>query len=266
MKCGGDGQAVELDCRRASPKPMQLSEYENMHAVETRHWWFRARLAVVTSVLDRYVPVGGRGLDCSCGTGMTLSALGQRLQIGADLSAQALKFARKRGLTKLVQADLTRLPLQSACLDLLTCLDTLEHIENDTGALAEVFRVLRPGGFALFTVPQHPALFSAHDRALHHVRRYRFEELRARVLGAGFEIVRLTPINCALLPVVALARVLSRGKEKESDTDKLPMAPVNAALFAAFALEKSLVGWSDLPFGVSLLCLAQKPAATLEPA
>ncbi|MCC6151383.1 MAG: class I SAM-dependent methyltransferase [Planctomycetes bacterium] len=237
---------------------MQLSEYEKMHAVETRHWWFRARLAVVTSVLDRYVPVGGRGLDCSCGTGMTLSALPKRVQFGADLSGEALKFARKRGLAKLVQADLTRLPLQGACLDLLTCLDTLEHIERDDLALAEVFRVLRPGGYALFTVPQHPALFSAHDRALHHVRRYRYEELRSRVLNAGFEIVRLTPINCALLPVVALARVLSRGKEKESDTDKLPLPPVNVALFAAFAIEKLLLGLSDLPFGVSLLCLAQK--------
>jgi ubiquinone/menaquinone biosynthesis C-methylase UbiE len=245
---------------------MQLSEYEKMHAVETRHWWFRARLAVVTSVLNRYVPVGGRGLDCSCGTGMTLSALPSRVQIGADLSGEALKFARKRGLAKLMQADLTRLPLQNGCLDLLTCLDTLEHIENDTAALAEVFRVLRPGGYALFTVPQHPALFSAHDRALHHVRRYRYEELRSRVLNAGFEIVRLTPINCALLPVVALARVLSRGKEKESDTDKLPMAPVNAVLFAAFALEKLLVGWSDLPFGVSLLCLAQKAVNRLKDA
>ncbi len=243
---------------------MQLNEYEKMHAVETRHWWFRARLAVVTSVLERYVPVGGRGLDCSCGTGMTLSALPGRVQIGADLSGEALKFARKRGLAKLVQADLTRLPLKNACLDLLTCLDTLEHIENDTGALAEVFRVLRPGGYALFTVPQHPALFSAHDRALHHVRRYRYEELRSCILNAGFEIVRLTPINCALLPVVALARVLSRGKEKESDTDKLPMAPVNAALFAAFALEKLLVGWSDLPFGVSLLCLAQKSVKSVD--
>ena len=243
---------------------MQLSEYEKMHAVETRHWWFRARLAVVSSVLKRYVPVGGRGLDCSCGTGMTLSAMPQRVQIGADLSGEALKFARKRGLAKLVQADLTRLPLQNACLDLLTCLDTLEHIENDAAALAEVLRVLRPGGYALFTVPQHPALFSAHDRALHHVRRYRYEELRSRVLNAGFEIVRLTPINCALLPVVALARVLSRGKEKESDTDKLPMAPVNAALFAAFALEKLFLGWSDLPFGVSLLCLAQKAVKTPE--
>lgn len=237
---------------------MQLDEYEKMHAVETRHWWFRARLAIVQGLLERYVPRSGRGLDCSCGTGMTLSALPDRVQLGADFSAEALKFARSRGLKRLMRADLTRLPLQNACLDLLTCLDTLEHIERDDLALREVFRVLRPGGHALFTVPQHPALFSAHDRALHHVRRYRYEELRGRVLNAGFEIVRLTPINCALLPVVALARVLSRSKEKESDTDKLPMAPMNAALMALFAAERLLLGWTDLPFGVSLLCLAQK--------
>ncbi len=239
---------------------MQLDEYEKMHAVESRHWWFRARLKIVLSVLNRYVPVGGIGLDCSCGTGMTLSAMPERVQLGADLASEALRFAQKRGLRRLVRTDLTRLPLRNGCLDLLTCLDTLEHIPDDCAALREVARVLRPGGYALFTVPAHPALFSAHDRALHHIRRYHFEELRARVLVAGFEIVRLTPINCALLPVVALARILSRGDGNKSDTDKLPFGPLNALLYTAFSIERFVLGLADLPFGVSLICLAQKPS------
>lgn len=239
---------------------MQLDEYEKMHAVEAHHWWFRARLKIVRSVLDRYVPVGGIGLDCSCGTGMTLSDLPERVHFGADLASEALRFAQKRGLRRLVRADLTRLPLSNGCLDLLTCLDTLEHIPDDCAALGEVARVLRPGGYALFTVPAHPALFSAHDRALHHIRRYRFEEVRARVLAAGFEIVRLTPINCALLPVVALARIVSRADGHRSDTDKLPAAPLNVLLHTAFAVERFVLGLADLPFGVSLMCLAQKPS------
>lgn len=238
---------------------MQAAEYQHMAGVEERHWWFRARLAVVRSVLRRHVPQGGRGLDCSCGTGMTLRRLPGYVQIGADLSPLALAHCRSSGLQRLMRADLTRIPLPGGALDLVTCLDTLEHIEDDVGALAEVFRVLKPGGHALFTVPAHPFLFSAHDRALHHVRRYQKAELREKIVAAGFKVRRFTYINSALFPLVALVRKLrpDRG-EAASDTQGVPFAPVNAALYLAFALERLPLAIMNLPMGVSLLALVQR--------
>lgn len=239
---------------------MQAAEYDLMAQVEERHWWFQARLAVVRSILRRHVQPG-RGLDCSCGTGMTLRRLPQYVQIGADLSPLALKHCRASGLGKVLCASLARLPVADASLDLVTCLDTLEHIEDDAAALAEVFRVLRPGGHALFTVPAHPFLFSGHDRALHHVRRYRKIELLRKVDDTGFLVQRLSYINSALFPLVAAVRLLrpDRG-ETSSDTESVPFLPVNVALYACFAWERFPLALMDLPWGVSLLCLAQKPA------
>lgn len=238
---------------------MQAAEYDLMAKVEERHWWFRARLAVVRSVLRRYVSPG-RGMDCSCGTGMTLRRMPQYVQIGADLAHLALKHCRASGLTTVIQASLTRLPLQDASLDLVTCLDTLEHIQDDATAVAEVFRVLKPGGHALFTVPAHPFLFSSHDRALHHVRRYRKAELRSLVTGAGFGLRRFSYINSALFPAVAAVRLARPGKgETTSDTEKVPFGPLNAVLYASFALEKLPLALINLPWGVSLLALARKP-------
>ncbi len=236
---------------------MEDAEYSRMAAVEDRHWWFRGRLAVVRAFLERYVPPGA-GLDASCGTGMTLQALPQWVQMGADLHCLALRASATRGLSRLFQADLCRLPVGDATLDVVTCLDTLEHIEEDTAALAEIFRVLKPGGHALITVPAHPWMFSSHDRALHHVRRYRRGELRRRVTDAGFRIRKFRYINTALFPLIAAVRLVSRDKGNASDTDKLPAGPVNWVLYQTFALERLLLPWVPSPWGVSLLCLARK--------
>lgn len=240
---------------------MQAAEYDLMAQVEERHWWFRARLAVVRSVLRAYV-APGRGLDCSCGTGMTLRHLPQWVQTGADLSPLALAHCRQSGLKQVVRASLTSLPLPDGNFDLVTCLDTLEHIEDDQAALAQVFRVLKPGGHALFTVPAHPFLFSGHDRALHHVRRYRKAELRQKVTQSGFVLRRFSYINCALFPAVAAVRLARPDKgQTSSDTEKVPFGALNALLYLNFAIERFPLRLFNLPWGVSLLCLARKPGA-----
>ncbi|MBZ0137182.1 MAG: methyltransferase domain-containing protein [Planctomycetes bacterium] len=237
---------------------MEAAEYDRMANVEERHWWFRARLAVVRTFLKRYVPPGV-GLDCSCGTGMTLKSLPQWVQIGADLNGSALKHSRARGLSRLLQGDLRKLPFANDSLDVVTSLDTLEHIEEDEQALAEIHRVLKPGGYGLFTVPAHPWMFGPHDRALHHVRRYRRGEFRQKVSTAGFHIRKYRYINTALFPLVAGVRLVSRGGgEARSDTEKLPAGPLNFALYAAFASERLLLPWLPSPWGISLLCLARK--------
>ncbi len=239
---------------------MRPAEYEYMAQVESRHWWFRARLAIVRSILRKHVSPG-TGFDCSCGTGMTLAELHQWVQFGADLNALALDHSKRRGHRFLMRSDLTQLPLPDATFDLVTSLDTLEHIENDETALSEIYRVLKPGGSVLMTVPAHPWMYSSHDRALQHVRRYRKQELREKVLGARFEIRVLRWINFLLFPPIALVRLL-RGDDGEtaSDVDHVPPAPANWICYHTYALERWLPGVLA-PTGTSLLCLAVKPAA-----
>ena len=238
---------------------MDAAEYHYMARVEERHWWFRARLAVVHALLRKYVPPGA-GLDCSCGTGMTLAKLQQWVQVGADLHGLALKHSRDRGHNALLRGDLRQLPLADESLDLVTSFDTLEHIEEDEQALAEIYRVLKPGGHALLTVPAHPWMFSTHDRALHHVRRYRRSEFRDKIRRARLEIQTLKWINVLLFPLVAFLRLLRGDKgDATSDTETVPPAPLNWALYHAFAVERFLL-WLPTPVGVSLVCLARKPA------
>jgi SAM-dependent methyltransferase len=237
---------------------MEAYEYDLMARVEERHWWFRARLEMVRTLLRKHVPPGV-GLDCSCGTGMTLKNLHQWVQTGADLHGLALKHSRARGHSRLLQTDLRQLPLSNESLDLVVSLDTLEHIDEDRQALDEIFRVLKPGGHALFTVPAHPWMYSSHDRALHHVRRYRRGEFRSKVLDAHFEILKLKWINVLLFAPVAIVRLLSADDgDASSDTQTVPAAPLNWGLYHLFALERFFL-WLPAPSGVSLVCLARKP-------
>jgi hypothetical protein len=102
-------------------------------------------------------------------------------------------------------------------------------------------------------------MFSAHDRALHHVRRYRRAEFRDKVKAAGFEIRKLRWINTTLFPLIAAVRLVSKDNgESQSDTEHVPAAPVNWALYTAFANERWLMPWIPALYGVSLLCLARK--------
>jgi len=240
---------------------MEPAEYEAMAAVEQRHWWFRGRLALVRAFLRRAARPG-LGLDVSSGTGQTLASLAPWVQIGADISPLALGFCRARGLTRLARGDLARLPFAASTFETLTCLDTLEHVQDDCAALAEIQRVLRPGGVALVTVPAHPWMFSGHDAALHHVRRYRRAELIERVRASGLELVTLRYTNVAVFPLVAAVRLMSRGsREPRSDTTSVPAAPLNGLLYALTALESHLLPHLPSPFGVGLLVVARRPLA-----
>lgn len=239
---------------------MEPAEYGAMAAVEERHWWFRGRLALVRAFLRRSARPG-LGLDVSSGTGMTLASLAPYVQVGADISPLALEFCRARGLTRLARGDLTRLPFADSSFDTVTCLDTLEHVQDDGAALAEIRRVLRPGAVAVITVPAHPWMFSGHDAALHHVRRYRRAELALRVRASGLELETLRSTNVAVFPLVAAVRLMGRGsREPRSDTGHVPAAPLNALLYAVTALESVVLPYVPSPFGVSLCCVARRPS------
>jgi SAM-dependent methyltransferase len=231
-----------------------------MAAVEERHWWFRGRLAVVRAFLQRFTRTGV-GLDVSSGTGMTLARLAPWVQVGADISPLALEFCRARGLPRLIRGDLTRLPFSESSFDTLTCIDTLEHVHDDSAGLAEIRRVLCPGGVAVITVPAHPWMFSGHDVALHHVRRYRRAELIERVRLSGLELVKLRYSNVAVFPLVAALRLMTRGsRQPSSDTVRVPAAPLNMLLYVLTAAESFILPRVPSPFGVSLICAVRRPS------
>lgn len=237
-----------------------------MFDLEDRHWWFQGRWRMVRRAVERLAPASGaagrRLLDIGCGTGMFLQRQPFAARsVGLDASRRALGFTRRRGGGPLVCGDSQRLPFADSCFDLVTAFDLIEHVSLDSELVAEAWRVLRPGGLLVATVPAHPFLWSGHDVALHHKRRYRRREFEALFDPARWRTRRMTYIFAAILPPAAIVRLarraLKRGGVESADTKTLRPA-IDAPMLAWHSIEAAWVARFDLPFGLSLMTAREK--------
>jgi SAM-dependent methyltransferase len=252
---------------------MRDTEYATMHEQEMVHWWFRGRRVLLRELIARHLQSRGgaalRLLDFGCGTGgnsATYTDFGS--VVGVEPDASALRFAQARlrthqpgGSLVYCRAMGTSLPLERESFDAVIASDVLEHIADDRAAVAEVVRVLRPGGVFVFSVPAHPWLWSTHDEALWHQRRYRRSELKRLIAGGGLELRWLTYWNAVLFPVVAAHRAFDRCRDTEAPASDatLPSPAVNRILFGILAAEASLLRYLRFPMGVSLVGVAVRP-------
>ena len=232
---------------------MRAEAYAEMAALEERHWWFRGRRAVIGALLSRAgVRPPVRLLDAGCGTGGNLRAFGHLgPSEGVDDAQEAVDVCHARGLTQVRRGTLDALPHDDGAFGLLLATDVLEHIDDDVAALRELRRVAAPGAVLVVTVPAQPWLWSAHDEALHHRRRYRRRELVDRAREAGWAPEVVTGFNVVLLAPIALARLARRGADG-TDHDATPPS-LDRVLVQPLRLEARLVARGlDLPPGVSL--------------
>ena len=237
---------------------------------DEHHWWYRGRRLIVGAELAR-LRLGDEAeiLDAGCGSGRMLEDLVEYGTVsGLELDPDTAEFAASRGCGEVKQGSLERLPWDSATFDLITCLDVLEHVPDDRGALAELRRVAKPGGWLLLTVPAYQTLWSLHDAANHHYRRYSRRGLRLVALEAGWRMVRMTSFNSILLPVAAAVRLAQRGRHPDSSYNpELNLGPawLNAVLERPLRVEAR---WLDrggtIPAGLSLLAVLENPAASLD--
>jgi SAM-dependent methyltransferase len=246
---------------------MDERELARMARFEEFYWWFRARRHLARCWLRWYVPEVRQVTDIGCGTGGTALALaGEYAYTGIDAAAAAVRFTReavrRAGATEagLLRQDATRLGLRTGSQPLLVALAVLEHLDDDAAALREWRRVLAPDGHLLLTVPAYPFLWSEHDEALQHKRRYTMSELRRKLATAGFAIEKNSYLITALLPVVLAFRFLrslgQRPGRQQTDLVELPR-PLNALLEWLCRVETLLTRWCNLPCGVSLVVLAR---------
>jgi SAM-dependent methyltransferase len=147
----------------------------------------------------------------------------------------------------------------AAAYDLIALLDVLEHVPDDRGSLVAIKERLKPGGALLLTVPINPWMWSAHDVAHHHHRRYRKHEIRTLAQDVGYEIELLSPFNSLLFPPIAAVRFVGKLTGKDDSDDAMPASPVNRALDLIFGLERGLIGRVPMPFGVSLVAVLRRP-------
>jgi SAM-dependent methyltransferase len=237
-------------------------DYElQTHRVEERHWWYRGRRVVLEGVIARLkLPARARILDAGCGSGRNMVELAHHGEVtGVELSPTSVSLARARKVGEVIEGSLMEMPLTADSFDLAVCLDVIEHLEDDRGALRELRRVVAPGGTLLVTVPAYQWLWSGHDEINHHHRRYNRRTLLAAAREAGWQCTRTTYFNSLLLPAAIALRALDKlhAKATESSLDLwVPPAPVNWLLQQPLDLEAAAIArGGHIPAGLSLLAV-----------
>jgi len=246
---------------------MHSDEYRVMFEIEDGYWWYQGLRVLLRDLLARYAPPrDARILDAGCGTGANLQMLqAYGCAIGVDIAEPAIHFCRARGIPRdrALIASVTDLPFTAHHFDLAVSFDVICNIADDVSTFAEIARVLKPGARFIVQLPAYQWLWSAHDVAVGHQRRYTARMTREKLTHAGFEVERILHINTLFLPFVAIERLIRRralhnGNAVHSDLQmNLPRA-VNASLAALYRAEARLAARVNLPVGLSILAIARK--------
>ncbi len=242
---------------------------------EDKHAWFAGRTRAILKYLDAELgppPVGQvrKVLDIGSGAGNMAHHLGQYGQVfGVDYNPRPLPVAQGRGLP-VAQGSGNELPFSANTFDLVALLDTVEHIPDELGVLQECRRVLKPGGRLIVTVPAFMWLWSYNDEINAHQRRYTAPELQQKLELCGLRVKRISYNNCFLFPAIAGIRLLrpynpglkSPHTNQEADVYQVDMEPIpepaNTVLHGVGRLEAELLERGRLPFGTSVIALAEK--------
>jgi SAM-dependent methyltransferase len=244
---------------------MEKEEYRKLFELEDHLWWFKGMRDISLALLKRFITDSHRlaVLDAGCGTGGMLQHLRELgAPVGIDISTDALHFAGRRKDQLLANASVSHIPFPDGTFELVTSFDVVYHraVADDAKALAEMARVLRPGGTLLIRVPAYDWLRSRHDEAVHTRQRYRKRELKEKLENAGFHPLYMTHTNCLLFPIAVTKRLMEKVLTPETqDSEVEPMAePWNGLLYSVLRLEAFVLRYGKLPFGLSLVALARR--------
>lgn len=254
----------------------ELTELHEAEAGSTHPIDRASRRLAVQSLTGHFLPRGGNAaapvvLDVGCSSGFVLeeirAALPNAALIGSDYILPPLeKLAARLPGVPLLQFDLRRSPLPDACVDAVTALNVLEHIDDDRAALREIARILRPGGIAHIEVPAGPDCYDIYDEQLMHHRRYRCDDLLAKAREAGFSVQRTTHLGCLIYPAFWLVKQRGRralnlptAEKKKIVAQQIRQTGDSTLLNAALQLEEALGRLMTFPFGIRCVIVLHKP-------
>lgn len=243
---------------------MDSDEYRRMAAAGDRHWWYQSTRALLRQVLGPRLDTGSGALylDAGGGTGATGGWLTTTAPtVLADFDQFSLATARSEQAGYLpVRVDLNHVPFADDSFSAVLCVTALCHQMNpDPSAIVREFaRITRPGGFVCLMEPGGKRLWRGHDEITHTARRFSVGDLRSMAVAAGLQIERATGAYTFLVPPAALMGVIERGRRK-SDVGRNETG-LGGVLGGLASLERRLLRRVDLPFGLSAIVVARKPA------
>jgi len=257
---------------RAAVDSFDASAFGFLFQMEQRHFWHIGRRELILDIMRRNIPnlAKARMLEVGCGNGSVLAYLKKNgiMVEGGDIFMEGLAFCRQRvNSVPLYQLDVMALPFRNE-FDVVGLFDVLEHIDDDARAIQEISQVLKQRGMLLITVPAHQFLWSYFDVSSNHKRRYRKDELQAKMEQAGFTVKKISYYMFFLFPVLAAIRLIGNiQKHERKENKKLTIGTsletktipiLNELFLASLRLEKFLLRYFNLPFGASLVVLAEK--------
>lgn len=243
--------------------------YDKTAEFEKTHFWFLGRKEICLSLLDKALRNKSidKILDYGCGTGEFLEEL-QRIYknkevYGADISEKSFEYCHRRGLNNII--NLNEVELQDNHFDLISCLDVLEHIEEDSEFLLKIKNLLRKNGIFLVTVPAYNFLWSGEDYVSCHIRRYNRKVLKKKLIEAGFNVIKISYFNnflfIPLVLVLIAKRIFHPRTMYESNLYEMNKF-LNKMLAKLFASEKQFLKYISFPFGASIIAIVQKSDGT----
>lgn len=247
---------------------MQISEYENIFKNEQTHFYYVGNHKIILSLIKKFMKNKKKIrklkiLDAGCGTGFLAKRLARFGDVlGVDNNSQALSLAKKRRI-KVKKASITKLPFVSNYFDLVTCIDVINHkaVTSEKAAAKEFYRVLKPKGILLIRASANSWLELVHDKHVHLRKRYDKGEFQNILKKAGFIIMKLSYVNLILLPPVIVLQFIEKIQKPKTTKSAIFPLPywLNWILTFLLSLEAYLLRWFDLPFGIGLLAVCQKP-------
>lgn len=247
---------------------MEPQEYQKVYYLEDNYWWFKAKRYLLVNTLRRLLNGLSRDrrlLDGGCGTGANLVEISRFLPvIGVEKYFGALEFCKKRGLRNLINARLEELPFRQKTFDIVFLMDILEHVDSDVEVIKELSRVSKEGTTLIIHVPAFKSLWSDHDVAVGHKRRYIAGELVKQLQETNFTVKSINYRLCIFFPLGLLRKYLIRIKKiLVKDYGVRTYRPnfgkvINKLLYNFIKFEDYLLNYIHLPFGLSIFCIAQK--------
>jgi len=246
---------------------MDRKLYETYQKIEEDHWWFVARRKLIYQLISEFNKKKEdlKILDIGCNSGFLVNKLQEKNYeaYGCDTDEMAVGYGKGRGIKNLKVSSFPALDYPDNSFDVITCLDVLEHVEDDNQALKEINRIIKKDSVIIMTVPAFQFLWGLQDEASHHFRRYSKKELTNKIKNnTDWQVIKKSYFNFLLFfPILFIRKISNILKLKRSSDFDINNNFINKILLIIFSIEIWLLKIISYPFGVSLLVVAKKKQA-----